>query len=453
MKRILNVAVMLCLVIGTAFAGGGNEEGEQTTGATGWRAYEGSKINVLGFTITYIAGLEPLLSEFTELTGIDVTFDLFNEEVAHQKVRAELASGSGTYDVVWVQANWSIPYAESGWLQPLDELESNSAVTFPDVLNKSDIMDSLLNLMKYDGRLYGLPFFAATIITYYRTDILEQHGIEPEQLDTMEGFADAIRKVHDPNGVKGVAMRGHPAEASWHSTVFLKGLGGKYVRDIKGGDYYPTLDSPEAIESTRLFADLMSNYSVPGAVNNKYDQVVIAMQQGNVAIAMEGAPLAGRILDPEKSKIRDRVGFRVVPGGPGGRHPAFTGHGFAINNASRNKEAAWLFLQWSNSFDTTKKVALTSNHIAVHRNSLWEDADFRKKWNLPGEGDFLKTFQRSLQLGDPDYRPRLAGWQEVNVAYGNAMQQVMVGEKSAEQAMTDLQEQAVEILKRLDYIK
>jgi len=44
-----------------------------------------------------------------------------------------------------------------------------------------------------------------------------------------------------------------------------------------------------------------------------------------------------------------------VPGGEGGVHPAFTGHGFSINNASKNKEAAWLFMQWSNSFETTKK--------------------------------------------------------------------------------------------------
>ena len=156
-------------------------------------------------------------------------------------------------------------------------------------------------------------FFAATIMTYYRTDILKANGIDPAQLDTIKGFADAVRKIHDPKGVAGVAMRGHPGESSWHSTVFLKGLGGTYVRDIKNGDYYPTLDSEAAIASTELYADLLANYSIPGAVNAKYDQVVIAMQQGNAAIAMEGAPLGGRILDPTQSKVRGKVGFRVVP--------------------------------------------------------------------------------------------------------------------------------------------
>lgn len=452
MRRTVLVTIIAVAVLGLVYAGGGQEAEMAVASEDPWRAFEGTELNVLGFNITYIEGLEPLLSEFEEKTGISVNFDLFNEEVAHQKVRQELASGSGTYDVVWVQANWSIPYAESGWLYPLGGLIDNEEITFPDVLRQDDIMGSLLNLMRYDGELYGLPFFAATIMTYYRTDILEEHGIDPEQLDTIEGFAAAIREVHDPNGVAGVAMRGHPGESSWHSTVFLKGLGGTYVEDIKNGDYYPTLDSEAAIESTELYADLLANYSIAGAVNAKYDQVVIAMQQGNVAIAMEGAPLGGRILHPEQSLVRGKVGFRVVPGGPGGTHPAFTGHGFAINNASRNKEAAWLFMQWSNSFETTKKIALSSNHIAVHRNSLWEDEEFREKWNLPGEGDFLATFQESLNLGDPDYRPRINGWAEVNSVYGNGLQQVMVGEKSAEEAMEDVQQEAVNILKRLGYI-
>jgi multiple sugar transport system substrate-binding protein len=454
MKRVILIGLILICSFSLLTAGGEQDKAAADVSGDPWKAYSGAEINVLGFNITYIEGLEPLLGEFEEKTGIKVNFDLFNEEIAHQKVRTELASSSGAYDVVWVQANWSIPYAESGWLFPLESLMDNPKITFPEVLAADDIIPSLMNLMRFDGNLYGLPFFAATIMTYYRTDLLAEHGIDPSQLDTIEGFADAVRTLHDPaNGIAGVAMRGHPGESSWHSTVFLKGMGGTYVEDIKNADYYPTLNSEAAIESTRLYADLLANYSISGAVNAKYDQVVIAMQQGNAAIAMEGAPLGGRILDPEQSKVRGKVGFRVVPGGEGGVHPAFTGHGFSINNASKNKEAAWLFMQWSNSFETTKKIALTSNHIAVHRDSLWNDPDFREKWNLPGDGDFLATFQKSLALGDPDYRPRINGWAEVNTVYGNALQQVMIGEKTPEKAMQDTQTEAVNILKRLQYIK
>ena len=281
--------------------------------------------------------------------------------------------------------------------------------------------------MRYEGELYGLPFFAATIMTYYRADLLEQAGIDPAQLDTIDGFYDAVKKLHQGD-IAGVAMRGHPDESSWHQTVFMKGLGGKYFEDIKKENYQPTLNTPEVIKAAEMYADMFANYSPEGAVNFKYSDVVVAMQQGNTAIIMEGAPLGGRINDPEKSTVRGKLGYTMVPQGPGGRHPAFTGHGVALASAAQNPEPAWLFLQWALSKEITLDIALNSNHVAVSRNSVWEDEKFREKWNLPGAGgDFLKTFQDSLNAADPDYRPRISGWGEVNRAYGEALQKDYAG--------------------------
>lgn len=421
--------------------------------AQDWKKYDGEEVNMICVTITWCVALEEKLGEFNELTGITVNLDLFEESAAHQKVRTELASGSGAYDIVWVQANWSIPYAKQGWLEPMQPLIDNADLTDAELLAFDDLMPSLTNLMRFEGDLYGLPFFAATIITYYRADLLEAAGIDPAQLDTIEGFVAAVKALNK-DGIAGVAMRGHPDESSWHETVFLKGLGGKYLEDIKNEDYQPTLTSPEAIEAAALYADLIANYSPEGAINFKFSDVVVAMQQGNTAIIMEGAPLGGRINDPEKSTVRGKLGYAMVPKGPGGRHPAFTGHGVALAAGAPNMEPAWLFLQWALSREQTLQIALDSNHVAVSRNSVWEDPAFIEKWNLPGAGgDFLKAFQDSLNAADPDYRPRISGWSEVNRAYGEGLQSIMLGDKSAEEAMTDVQAKAEDVMQRLDYIE
>lgn len=421
--------------------------------AADWKKYDGQEVNMICVTITWCVALEEQLDDFKELTGITVNLDLFEESAAHQKVRTELASKSGAYDIVWVQANWSIPYAKQGWLEPLQPIIDDAGLTDAELLQFDDLMPSLTNLMRFEGDLYGLPFFAATIITYYRADLLEAAGIEPAQLDTIEGFYDAVQKLHK-DGVSGVAMRGHPDESSWHQTVFLKGLGGSYVEDIKNEAYQPQLNSPEAVEAARMYADMIANYSPEGAINFKFSDVVVAMQQGNTAIIMEGAPLGGRINDPEKSTVRGKLGYAMVPKGPNGRHPAFTGHGVALAADAPNRDPAWLFLQWALSKEMTLKIALESNHVAVSRNSVWQDPAFIEKWNLPGAGgDFLKAFQDSLNAADPDYRPRISGWGEVNRAYGEALQSAMLGEKSAQDAMADAQAKAEEVMKRLDYIK
>ena len=421
--------------------------------AVDWKRYEGQEVNMICMTITWCVALEDQLADFEDLTGITVNLDLFEESAAHQKVRTELASGSGAYDIVWVQANWSIPYAKQGWLEPLQPLIDNPDLTDADLLAFDDLMPSLTNLMRFEGALYGLPFFAATIITYYRADLLEAAGVDPAQLDTIEGFSAAVKALNK-DGVAGVAMRGHPDESSWHQTVFMKGLGGGYVEDIKNENYQPTLTSPEAIEAAGLYADMIANYSPDGAINFKFSDVVVAMQQGNTAIIMEGAPLGGRINDPEKSTVRGKLGYAMVPQGPNGRHPAFTGHGVALAADAPNQEPAWLFLQWALSRDLTLKIALESNHVAVSRNSVWQDPTFIEKWNLPGAGgDFLKAFQDSLNAADPDYRPRISGWGEVNRSYGEALQSIMLGDKSAEEAMADAQAKAVEVMTRLGYIE
>lgn len=420
--------------------------------ALDWKQYDGREVNMICMTITWCVALQDQLPKFTEKTGITVNLDLFEESAAHQKVRTELASGSGAYDIIWVQANWSIPYAKQGWLAPLQPLIDNKNITDDELLGFDDLMPSLTNLMRFEGDLYGLPFFAATIMTYYRADLLEAAGIDPAQLDTIEGFHNAVKKLHK-DGISGVAMRGHPDESSWHQTVFMKGLGGKYFEDIKNENYNSTLNSPEVIEAAELYADMFANYSPKGAVNFKFSDVVVAMQQGNTAIIMEGAPLGGKINDPEKSTVRGKLGYTMVPKGPGGRHPAFTGHGVALASAAENLEPAWLFMQWALSREVTLDIALHSDHVAVSRNSVWEDPTFREKWNLPGAGgDFLKTFQDSLNAADPDYRPRISGWGEVNRAYGDALQQVMLGQMTAAEAMAGVQAKAQETMKRLGYV-
>ena len=71
------------------------------------------------------------------------------------------------------------------------------------------------------------------------------------------------------------------------------------------------------------------------------------MQQGTVVMVMEGAPLAGRILDPEESKVSGNLGFAVVPGGAAGPKPSFAAHGICVTADSQHQEAAYTFLEWA----------------------------------------------------------------------------------------------------------
>ena len=416
-----------------------------------WSKMKGQTINVLAPNLTFVEGLKGLTPQFEEMTGVKVNIDVFNEPTTRRKAQIELASGSDAYDLIWVPGEFAISYINAGWLSPIDPL-IKSKYTDNTYLDINDFIPSTLELMKSGRKSYGLPWFPATIIMYYRTDILKQAGIHKAP-ETIDELVRAVKKVHGKNGVAGIAMRGVPKMNLWIFSSFLHATGGGYFKDFKNGNMEPALNTTQSIEAARIYADLLKNYSIPGIATADYDQVVIAMQQGNVAFAIDGAPLAGRIVDPTKSKVIDKIGYAVVPGGTHGVHPAFAGHSWAIPKYAKNKNAAWAFMQWSTSKQIQKEVALKSNHVAVTRKSVWDDNEFRAKWNLKGEGDFLKTFSKSISLGDPDYRPRLTEWPLIEDIVGRALNEITVGVKTPEQAFEEANKRVRKLMVDKGYLK
>ena len=97
-----------------------------------------------------------------------------------------------------------------------------------------------------------------------------------------------------------------------------------------------------------------------------------------------------------------------------------------------------------------KKIALNSNHIAVTRNSVWSDPDFISKWDL-GEG-FLQVFQKHLNSNTP-FHPYSKVYPQVRERVGQAVNEVIVGAKSAEQACQEAQKDVDMLMKKGGFYK
>jgi len=418
-----------------------------------WKQSSGKELRILNLEQPYSQGLAKLFPEFEKETGIKVSQETMAQLAVIQKIGVELAGGTGAYDLVFAEGSSLPQYIKGGWIQPIDEYMQNPKLTDPKSLDANDIIKSTLDAMKVEGKQYGLPFFAATVMMYYRKDVFEKYGIKKAP-DNYDELVEILKKVHTKD-MPGIALRGQPGAVMniWHWSMFLYGYGGKFFKDYPK-DMHPVFDSPGAIKATDVYAQIMQNYSIPGAASATFDDVVTAMQQGNVAIALEGAPLGGRILDPEKSKVIGKLGFGLVPGGPAGRFPPFTAQGFAIASASKNKEAAYLFLQWATSKDTLLKVALNSRHVAVTRNKVWEDTEFLKKYNFDfGAGSYIKAFQETLKVAPFWYRPAIPEFNKVGDRLGIAVQEAIVKRKSAAEAMKDANADIDRMMKEAGYYK
>ncbi len=137
-----------------------------------------------------------------EADKLQVYVDKYNEE--HPEVFVEALSGTNaekqmialsggdSFDIGY-QMDYRMPlWGREGMLLPLNDLIADSG------FNKDDVIDAELDLMNFDGNIYGLPFTVDALQLYYNKDILEELGVEvPKTWDELYDVALKAVKVDD----------------------------------------------------------------------------------------------------------------------------------------------------------------------------------------------------------------------------------------------------------------
>ena len=82
-----------------------------------------------------------------------------------------------------------------------------------------------------------------------------------------------------------------------------------------------------------LYARLLRQYGPPGVVNFNWYECSAAFMQGQVAIYMDGVNFASQFEDAAKSKVVGKVGYAVLPSGPGGHFSPIYITGMAVSLA------------------------------------------------------------------------------------------------------------------------
>ena len=106
--------------------------------------------------------------------------------------------------------------------------------------------------------------------------------------------------------------------------------------------------------------------------------------------------------------------FRSLPAGAAGRKPAGGGWFLSIYSKSKQKEAAWYFIQWAISKDNALKAQLAA--IPTGRVSAWASEEFKKADKAP---ELTKATLDSLKLqGTPSWGPPFVAVGEIRDVLG-----------------------------------
>ncbi|MGQ9625318.1 MAG: ABC transporter substrate-binding protein [Anaerolineae bacterium] len=103
--------------------------------------------------------------------AIKVTLTDFSWTAYHETMVNRFASKTPT-DVCYNGGDWLPEFAKAGWVVPLEDY-------FPEAVNYKDkIVGYALKDMTYEGKLYGLPYYADITTFQYNAKILEDNGIK-----------------------------------------------------------------------------------------------------------------------------------------------------------------------------------------------------------------------------------------------------------------------------------
>jgi multiple sugar transport system substrate-binding protein len=317
-------------------------------------------------------------AEFTELTGIKVSSELVPEQQQRQKAVIELTSGRPSFDVVHLSYHvQKRQFDKAGWLTDFSGFVKDPTLTDPS-LTEGDFSAAGLQYAKNDkGELRSLPFSVDYFIVYWNKDLFEKKGLSYPQ--TLEEMAVVAEKLTDPKeGTFGFVGRGlrNANMALWGN--FFLNYGGEFL-DAKGNIL---TDGPEAVEATKLYQRLLTKSAPPGVAGFNWMESLAAFTQGKTAMWLDGVGWAPPLENPNSSRIVGKIGYSVVPKGPGGQFSATYGDGIGAAQASTKKEAGYLYCQWAVSKIMGARLLQAGGGVPF-RNSILNDEAVRAGVKMP----------------------------------------------------------------------
>lgn len=399
--------------------------------------------------------MQELSSEFEkEHPDIDLDWVVLEENVLRQRLTTDIATKGGQFDLMTIGLYETGIWGERGWLTPLENLPENYEL--------GDILPTVRDGLSVDGKLYALPFYAESSMTYYRKDLFQQAGLEMPAQPSWEQMRDFARALHKPEQEQyGICLRG---KAGWGEnmalvTTLANSFGARWFDE----QWRPEFNGNEWQNALSFYVDLLSNYGPPGASSNGFNENLALFNSGKCALWVDATVAGSFVTDASQSKVADQVAFALAP-----KQVTEKGAGWlwswalAIPATSDAKAAAQTFAAWATSREYADLVAERYGIAAMPpgtRLSTYSNDAYM------AAAPFAARTLESLEHADPNdstLKPSpymgiqlvsIPEFQSIATQVGKMVAGALAGQMTVEQALTQSQSLTEREMKRARYIK
>ena len=285
--------------------------------------------------------LRKVVDEYTAATGNPVEIEEIARDGYSDKLRTTIIGGGSEFDVMYMSSDWMPAFIAAGGLAPFDEYIASMPAEF---LNIDDLQPGVSNLT-FDGSVYGFPSEGDTAWLFYRTDLLQEAGLEPPQ--TMDEMLAVAQALNQPPDRFGMVIGSRTDEAWWDFMHYFWAFGGQ-IYDPETLEV--TVNNEQGVAALQFYSDLLLKYGVvsPDVTTYGYNEILTALQQGNAAMGVEWMAATQDLTNCDVSPdVCDKLAYELVPPAVAGEY-GFGGSswGWAIPAAASEKEAGYKFIEW-----------------------------------------------------------------------------------------------------------
>ena len=144
----------------------------------------------------------------------------------------------------------------------------DSGVTTPaqeitDDYDYGNLVDAVKNYYQFEDKVYSMPFMVSQPAIYTNDDELEQAGVNPDDLKTVEGLLNAAEKIHEKTGHAGLTFH----HSGWYMEEFQSSMGDYMCSPENGVTEQATEFNLESQENVALWERIGELYA-KGAIHN-----------------------------------------------------------------------------------------------------------------------------------------------------------------------------------------
>jgi multiple sugar transport system substrate-binding protein len=424
----------LAVALGSVLALTATACGDDGSGASGDKGAEGSGKGKIVFWDNN-GGVrtdiwKQIIADFEKANpDIDVSYVGIAATEYQSKVDTAI-QGGGLPDVGGVGAAMLAGFSAQDALEPLDGRLAKSSLNGK--LNE-DMVKSLKAAGGRDDTLYSIPTSANNGVLYYRTDLFKKAGLDAPT--TWDKFFTAAQRLTDPGKNEfGYTIRGGAGSIAQALDAMYGQSGITSFWDASGAK--TTVNDPKNVAALEKYVGLYKKATPAADVNNDFTKMVAQWDSGTIGMLNHNL---GSYKDHVKALGTDKFRGIPQPTQADGKRVQVSNpvDGLGVFKSSKNKEAAWKFIEFAVSHAENSKFNESAGQVPANNEAA------KDPWI--SEAEPTKLAAQALTDGSttivqlPYYLP---DWNTISKADNEPnFQKVLLGKMTAKEFLDTLADQ------------